>query len=558
MNLKLQNNLKATDKSSRTIVYFALVITLIITPWLHKESISVPKIILLTVLAGYLLPNTLNDIKTIIKHRFGKYIILIQIIIIIQLVLIVLVSRAPFEQQLFGRSGRFLGFFTYISLVIIFIASIKYIKISKDQFLIKIFAVSGLLVSVYSIFQSFGLDFVKWDTRTNGAISSLGNPNFVSALVAASTIPIVFLLARKNTILVSLAVTIFSIFSIQRTESIQGYIALLIGVTCYLFFYINQIHRKFNRLFGASVLFVFGWLISGALGHGVLREFLYKASVESRGDFWRSAFTAANQNPFFGVGLDSFGDHYLLYRDEVAANHTFAEFTDSAHNYLLDYASQGGYVFFALNLLTILIVIVTFLLKQKQTNLFEKEPVVIFSAWFALQATFLVSPISIPLMLWSTIFSGALISYSLDFHTPKDGLKNRSNFTYSLRDLMRIFSVLVVLILMFPLHISDSKYLESLRTGNGSLALQVVEMYPRSNLRYFTIAKLFWESGQNEYALKVARSATKFNDLSINAWGLIMINPLASYEERVFAREKVLQIDRFNKGVLNYQIASAD
>jgi len=558
MNLKVQKKLKESDYTSKIIIYFAFAITIIITPWIHKESISVPKLILLTTLAGYLVPNTLNDIKAIIKYRFGRYIVSIQIIIIIGLILIVAVSSAPFEQQLFGRSGRLLGLFSYISLAIIFIASIRHSKIFQNQFMINIFAVSGLIVSIYSICQSFGIDFVKWDTRTNGVISTLGNPNFVSAFIAASTIPIIFLAPRKYIILASLTVIPFSIFSIYRTESIQGFIALLVGLTCYLFFYINKIHKKFTGLFGASVFFVFGWLISGALGHGVFREFLYKASVESRGDFWRSAFTTANHNPFFGVGLDSFGDYYLIYRDENAANHTFAEFTDSAHNYLLDYASQGGYIFLGLNLLIILIVITSFISKQKQTNFFEKEAVAIFSAWLALQATFIVSPISIPLMLWSTIFSGALISYSLGLNTTKDSQKSNTNFSYNIRDLIRIFSVSVVLIIMFPLHNTDSKFLESLRTGNGNLGLEVVEMYPRSNLRYFTIGKLFWESGQNEYALKIARSAVQFNDLSINAWGLIMINPLASYEERVFAKEKVLQLDRFNKEVLNYKITRVD
>jgi O-antigen ligase len=334
---------------------------------------------------------------------------------------------------------------------------------------------------------------------------------------------------------------------------------LFISLAGFSIVLVHFYYKKFVIPLVLSLLSISIILINSSLGHGPFSKYLYKASVESRGDFWRSAFSMANDNPLFGVGLDTFGDRYLEYRDQVAANHTFAEFTDSAHNYFLDYAAQGGYPLAVLYLITTFLVVFSFVNVQRKSHFFHKELVAIFCAWLALQSSFLISPMSIPLMLWSTIFAGAIIGISGGFNS-KDSTNSVEVFhklDYNIKPL-RTISVFLAMILVFPLFNTDRIFLKSLNESNGNLGIKVVDMFPRSVSRYFTVGKLFWESEQNQYSLQVARSAVKFNYDSINSWGLILINPLASYEERVQAKKRILELDPYNKEVPDYVISTSN
>lgn len=559
--MNYQTSSKMQNKSQKIIAYFATAISLVVTPWFNKESITVPKFILLAILSSYLVPNLFKETKILIKSKTIKFLLIIQILILAQLVLVVSFSSSPLEQLIYGRSGRLLGFITYFCLTILFIASIRYINIVKDVLILKIFSFVGSAVAIYGISQSFGIDFVRWDSRTNGVIGTLGNPNFVSALIAAATIPTLLVLHNKfkYRLFVLACVVIFSIFAIYRTQSIQGFIALFVAFSTYILVYSFFNLRKYFLLLLSFGLVFFSFLISGALGHGMLSSYLYKVSIQSRGDFWRSAYAMANDNPILGVGLDSFGDNYLKYRDQLAANHPFAEFTDSAHNFLLDYASQGGYPLLILNLITIFTVVAVFTRTLRKRGRFDKNLVVTFSGWLAFQSTFLISPMSTPLMVWSTIFAGAIIGTLLH---EDDSLKTESHIrsgrqSYSLVELSRLVLVFLTTIAVFPVYHADTIFLDSLKSSNGNLGLKVIDMFPRSTAKYFTVGKLFWESGQNQYSLEVARKAIDFNNKSINAWGLILVNPLASYDERLYARNKILELDPFNKEVPNYQITSS-
>jgi hypothetical protein len=253
------------------------------------------------------------------------------------------------EQILFGRTGRGLGFISFFSILVLTLASSMFLKKGNIKFILIGISSAGLMSSSYASLQYFGLDFFEWDTKTNGIIGTLGNPNFQSSFVAMTFVSsIITVWYFKYRIVFTLVIISAQIFTLFITNSTQGYIGLSASILTLGLFYL---WFKNKKLFSLSLILstVLGiFAVIGMLGKGPLSHYLYKISVQSRGDFWRSAFTTGNNHPLFGVGFDSFGDYSLKYRDLTAASHVFAEYTDSAHNYYLDYLATGGYFFLSL------------------------------------------------------------------------------------------------------------------------------------------------------------------------------------------------------------------
>ena len=290
------------------------------------------------------------------------------------------------------------------------------------------------------------------------------------------------------------------------------------------------------------------------MNKGPLSSFFYKVSVQSRGDFWRSAINTSNDHKLFGVGLDSFGDYYLKYRDIVAVNHPWAEFTDSAHNYFLDLLVSGGYplltIYICIHLLTL-----WSLLRAFRTNTqFKPLLVSLFAAYLVFQAQALISPISIPILIWSSIISGSIIGvYSSTFN--KTNVETNSVLPAKARLQKTSIGLLIVsLLLLYPLFNVDRLQFNAMKNGDGDLAVSSTKKFPESVVRYSIMTRELLKSGLNVQALDLARSAVKFNPNSPALWVLIMVNPTAPIEERILAKQKMQQLDPLNQDIVNFEI----
>jgi O-antigen ligase len=531
------------------ILYFAVMVTLVLTPMFNSDSLIIPKLVLLFALGMYMLPKVLENLKYVYHDKKLRLLTVLAIIFILQMMLSMLASSTPFEQQFFGRTGRGLGFLTYFSLIIILLASAIFIKKSGLNKLLFWLVISSGITSLYSLMQRFGLDIFEWETKTNGIIGTLGNPNFQGSFAAMALVPaLVYFWSSRTSRVYSLSFSLILIITIVVSQSTQGYIAALASISIYLLVY--AWYKGKPRFYTLLVLVFLAGLIAlaGMLNKGPLATYLYKYSVQSRGEMWRTAFNAANNNPFLGTGLDSFGDFSLLYRDQKAAN-GIAEFTDNAHNFFLQFAATGGYLLALVYFAIIALSFYSFIKLQREKNNFDKNLAAVFSAWLCFQLQSIISPASISTLTWNFIICGSLIGLSVD-----NWSTNESKFPKSKR-LTKVFSYLLILssiLITYPLFNSDRLALKSIRTGDGDLAIVAAKSYPESVIRYSRIGTTLLTSGLYPQSLDVARSAVKFNPNAISAWILILVNESAPKSERQKAKNEILRLDPFNKEVKNF------
>ena len=283
--------------------------------------------------------------------------------------------------------------------------------------------------------------------------------------------------------------------------------------------------------------------LAGTLNKGPLATILYKGSVTSRGDFFRSAVNAGNNNLIQGLGFDSFGDNYLYYRDSVAASRSNAEFTDSAHNYFLDiYAMQGlfGLIFYLfLTLLTLFCFIKIF--KRDGYDIFTLG---IFSSWVAIQIQSLVSPTNFLFLIFNFSISGFICGTNLR----SNKVLEYKNFSSSI-----ILGFLISLIIIIPPNQRENLILTANQTTSIPDYLTALEKYPKSTIAYARAINLFNENGLNELALQLSNQAIEFNNKTHNAYAIILVSPLTTESEKKIAYDRLMQLDPLNPQLLGFK-----
>jgi len=536
-------------KPEQLVVYVAVVISLVFTP-INIDALVIPKVALLFTLALYILPELTTNIKKFFSDPKLLLLLIISSAIIFQMVIVILLSDAPFEQEFFGRTGRGLGFSTFLSVGILILCMAMLSKISDSNFIIFWLSFSGLVSSLYALTQKFGFDIFNWESKTNGIIGTLGNPNFQSSFTAMTLIPIlVYSYSQSIKYFVIPIILLVFISTLYFTQSTQGYVVLSAAVLVFLLLFTWHGKRIFFSLLLSSGAVVGVVAIAGMLNKGPLAYYLYKPSVQSRGDFWRSAFNAANANPVFGTGIDSFGDSFLIYRDRQEV-----EMADNAHNYFLQFAATGGYPLAILNLLIVFLTLYSFISLQKKLGKFDAKLSSIFCAWIVIQMQSLISPGTVTLIVWGAILSGFVIGSNVKYLVDQNHAKDIESKSKVITKTASVSLLVVGLLIMFPLYKTDRDLKKGLALKNGDMIMEAVTAYPESSVRYNVFTQEFLKSNLLPQALELGRKAVEFNPNAVSAWALVFINPQAPLEERVKARDEILRLDPLNNEVFKFKL----
>jgi len=520
-----------------------LVASVIVTPFYSFESINLPKFVVLIFFGCiafiYILVNYKVTLSTLPK--ISRILILG---FIATYLFVFIASDTPWQQQLYGRENRRNGLLTYCCLILLFIIfhSLPYVKYLK-AFVNRI-AFAGIFVIFYSILQLLGADPFKWDSVNLHFFSTLGNPNFLSAYIAIVTMPIIGLIYYRSVSFPTF-LKIFHIFVvlgassylIYRTFSYQGFITLFASLSVYVIIILYKIQRPiylgiFIVLVTSGALTAF----AGTLNNGPLAKILYKASVTSRGDFFRSALNSGNSNFLNGTGFDSFGDYYLQYRDETAGLRPNGEFTDSAHNYFLDIYATQGFLGLTIYLLLTLYTLIGFirLIKLKESII---STAILFSSWVAVQVQALVSPTNFLFSILIFSISGFVIG-----STKSKSESHRPKMNYSIMS----FGLILALTISISAISRENKILTSNQKSLPEEYINALEIFPKSTIGYSRAINLFTQAGFEEKSLEISRRAIMFNKRTHAAHAIILTSPLSSEEEKKSAYKALLDLDPMN------------
>lgn len=542
------------------LIVFSIAITLAATPWVSADALIVPKIIVLATAAGYMLPLLIKNYRQLLDTKIKRNLLIVSILFSAYMLLVMATSQAPLEQELFGQTGRGLGFITYFSLLVLMLYALIKINFENLALVLIGISVSCFFSSIYSIIQYFGFDVFDWQTQTNGIIGTIGNPNFQSSFAAISLIPsIAFFLSKKNKAFTIPIISLIFLFTLFICNSTQGYIATIAS-----FIYLSLTYLWFKRrtflFFTASFISFVSTVIAilGMLNKGPLSYYLYKTSIQSRGEMWQTTLNIIKDNPWTGVGIDSLGDYSLRYRDEKIAN-GIAEYIDNAHNFFLQFAATGG---IPLSILYVGILVITFIsIVRIQISLgrFNLIFSALVAAWISFQLQSLISPAAIPTLAWNFIFCGALVGLNKNLSNYKEESQSKSKIKSPQLEKSNIYflsavSAILAFILTIPLFNADKVAKQADTTRNGFLAVKAAKTYPMSIVRSNRLGAGLFEAGLYDLSLEIGRSAVEFNPNSYLTWVIVMVNPKATLEERLRAKAELIKIDPFNLDVQNYPI----
>ena len=458
-------------------------------------------------------------------------------------------SDAPIAQQIFGTYGRNLGFLHYFFLTVIMLGISRLnFKAFVPSFLKSIVGV-GVFESIYATIQFFGYDPIPWKNTDKWVFGTFGNPNYLSSFLSLSVITTTYfaLINRRNKYRIFFAIgSLFQLISIFLTASTQGLILVSIGFCALI------IHHCFNysTFLGWAILSIGSltaiFAVYGIFQSGPLAPYLYQESVSFRGDYWRAGLRMFQANWTHGVGLDSYGDFYRMYRDELSAHRRGLEIvSNSAHNLLIDLSATGGVVLLIAYLILIIIMILKIVNMSKPSEGLTPDSKLLIILWVLFNLQTLIS-INIPsLAVWGWIISGLIFSYDKFSNSTKNGDQRFDKRLKNTQLRIKLSCSTLLILIMFPLVSRDIKFSTALSKNDITEIASVAAIFPRDSNQISSVAKAFEKIGRNKQAFELAKIAVQENLHSSIAWQIIYESEYANLSEKVEAKKALIKLDPY-------------
>ena len=402
-----------SNRISRLLIFAGPITTLAISPMVSFDPINPVKTLFVSAISFSILALMIRLGKEAVQ-RLGGALLVSALAFVLTLLIAMFASNAPLSEQFWGTFGRNNGMLSYLSLLILFLATASTQSLETYRLILRSLQVTSIPMTIYCLIQIAKLDPFPWSAFA--AFGTLGNINFLSAFFGLSCLASMhfFFADKSNSVRIATIILIITDLGIiWQTDSIQGLMIFSAGIVIWAFFLSLRKSKILTAglFIGFSILLFF--VIQAFLNIGPLAKLIYQPSIPYRGDYMAAGWNMALNNPLTGIGLDSYGDWYRAERGVLSAFRTgYGRTSNVAHNVYIDMGASGGLpLFLAFSTLNILVILIA--LRALKATKFQDNVLVIFSViWFAFQLQSLVSIAQIGVTIWGWLLSGALFGYS--------------------------------------------------------------------------------------------------------------------------------------------------
>lgn len=525
------------------------------------DPINLPKMFVLTIASGWIvgLIATAFIYSRDRRLSLGQWAVLAFVACTVLAGLLTDVRYSAF----YGEIQRNNGAFSYIALAgITFAAMVSFTSADLKQLRNWILVV-GSALSAFGSLQTFGHDPFDWVLSYNNVVGTLGNPDFFSGIVGSAAIASVWLLLREDDIrfrAAGLALLLLELFVLNRCGSIQGLVAFALGSTFLIIARLWQIRWKIGVT--ACIVAALGLilLMLGLLNQGPTARFVYRGSLHSRVDYWNAALNMFKAHPWFGVGLDRFGQNYGQYAPQYQV--VQGQGTDNAHNVFLQLLATGGLLVVLPYLFLIIVIFMSAVRAIRKALGSERiDMVALFSIWLALLFISAISIDNLGVAVWFWITGGALYAVSRPRPEVKSAARHKGrkisaektseNSNY-LAPIVALLVSIVVLVIMVPAWRSSAMLHELQRQGVGATQAQASDrinsaanIQPGNIQVKASLADIALRVGAIDLGFKLIASINRQDHRSVdgNYLGASAYEALKNYEAALPYRLRLLQID---------------
>ena len=555
---------KAAEKSvAQLLAIGAAGVALLVSSGISYDPVNVSKLVL-TVGIGFAIWAVLFSTGLRPLWRTNKVLSILALLFLFFGLVSVFLSPASLTQNFFGVFGRNTGFLAYIALTGIMLGASLMRNHQYFVWLIRSVVVVGLINVIYCGIDIVGPDLIGWNNVYGNILGTFGNPNFISAYLG------IFLVMglgyffgagfdwKARVIAVMIAGLTF--FEIVKSHAIQGIAVTGAGLAIIGFFIVRSKSRSplFTWLYSTIVVIIGLFAVAGALQTGPLTQYIYKASVSLRGVYWAAGVKMGLENPFTGVGFDTYGDFYRQVRSEQAMITPGPRIiTNAAHNVALDIFASGGFPLLLSYLAMIVLASISIfrvLLRSKQ---YDGVFVALAAGWVCYQVQSIVSINQIGLAIWGWLLTGAVIAYEKSTRAEVDApvaaapqskgrtVKASTKKSGSLV-LAPALGFIVGALVAFPPFAADAGWRSALKSGNAQSVYDAAIKWPQDSYRFNSIARSLAENNLQDQALLVARKSVEFNPNSFDAWRVLATLDTSTEAEKVKATEMMRKLDPRN------------